>query len=124
MKESEKLSNILAEARSIKSQYEFSCIKINEMDLLQNDLVHKIEFKDKTARERSKTTTRMKKCRDERRNNKEYVELMEELVLFIDTNQPLIKRLEKILGNMRRIEENQGKRSYKPRVMTVEEWEA
>lgn len=124
MKESEKLSNILADVRSIKSQYEFSCSKINEMDLLQNDLVHKIEFKDKTARERSKTTTRMKKCRDERRENKEYVELMEELVSFIDTNQPLIKRLEKILGNMRRIEENQGKRSYKPRVMTVEEWEA
>lgn len=124
MKESERLSNVLADARSIKSQYEFSYNKINELDLLQNDLVHKIEFKDKTARERSKTSTRLKKCRDDRRNHKENVELLKELIEFIDGNQQLIKKLEKILGNMRKIEETQGKRSYKPRVMTVEEWEA
>lgn len=124
MKESERLSNVLADARSIKSQYEFSYNKINELDLLQNDLVHKIEFKDKTARERSKTSTRLKKCRDDRRNHKENVELLKKLIEFIDGNQQLIKKLEKILGNMRKIEETQGKRSYKPRVMTVEEWEA
>lgn len=124
MKESERLSNVLADARSIKSQYEFSYNKINELDLLQNDLVHKIEFKDKTARERSKTSTRLKKCRDDRRNHKENVELLKELIEFIDGNQQLIKKLEKILGNMRKIEETQGKRSYKPRVMTAEEWEA
>lgn len=34
-----------------------------------------------------------------------------------------IKKLEKILGNMRHIEENRYKKTYKPRVMTTEEWE-
>lgn len=124
MKESEKLSNVLADARSIKSQYEFAFNKINEMDQLQNDLLHKLEFKDKTASERGKTSTALRKCRLERRKHKENVELLRELVEVIDSNQPIIKRLEKVLGNMRKIEETQDKRSYKPRVMTVEEWEA
>lgn len=123
MKESEKLSNFLADARSIKSQYEFSNNKINEMDQLQCDLLHKLEFKAKTAAERNKVSTALKKCRLERRKYKETAELSKELAEFIDLNQPLVKRLEKILGNMRKIEENQDKRSYKPRVLTDEEWE-
>lgn len=123
MKESEMLSNILKYFREIQTTYNIAVQGADDKQLLQEDLVHKIEFIDKTAQERNKTTTALKKCRDERRKNKDKVEVLRELNEFIINNQPTIKKLEKILGDMRRIEENQSKRVYRPRIMTQEEWE-
>jgi len=122
MKESEMLSDVLKYFREIQLKYNIALKCIDEKQMLQEDLLHKIEFKDRTAAERNKPSTALRKCRLERRKNKDDAELLRELVEFITNNQPAIKKLEKILGDMRRIEENQNKRRYKPRVMTIEEW--
>jgi uncharacterized protein YpuA (DUF1002 family) len=124
MKESEMLSDVLKYFREIQSKYNIALNCVDEKQLLQEDLLHKLEFKDKTAAERNKTSTALRKCRIERRKNKEEAELLRELVEFINNNQPVIKKFEKILGDMRRIEETQNKRMYKPRVMTEKEWGA
>ncbi len=124
MKESEMLSDVLKYFRESQTLYNIALKGAEDKQLLQEDLLHKLEFKDKTAAERNRTTTLMKKCRDERRKNKDKVEVLRELIEFINGNQPTIKRLEKILGDMRRIEENQSKRVYRPRIMTQEEWGA
>ncbi|MBP1924615.1 hypothetical protein J2Z76_000468 [Sedimentibacter acidaminivorans] len=124
MKESEMLSDILKYFRDTQSMYNIALKGSDDKQLLQEDLLHKLEFKDKTAAERNKTTTAMKRCRDERRKHKDKVEVLRELIEFINGNQPAIKKLEKILGDMRRIEENQGKRVYRPRIMTEKEWGA
>lgn len=123
MKESEMLSDVLKYFRESQTMYNIEVQGAEDKQLLQEDLIHKLEFKDKTAAERNKTTRALKKCRDERRRHKDKVEVLRELNEFINTNQPTIKKLEKILGDMRRIEENQSKRVYRPRVMTQEEWE-
>lgn len=123
MKSSEKLSKVLELTREVENQYDFSVGRISDLECLQNDLLHKLEFKASTAAERSKIATALKKCRNERRRQKEQTELLRELVEFISANQSQVKKLEKILGNMRKNEENQEKRTYKPRVLTVEEWE-
>lgn len=123
MKESEKLSSLLKEIRELQNQYAFSQGRIDDLELLQGDLLHKIEFNAGTASERNKIATQLKKMRNERRKHKEMVELHRELIVFLNDNQSQIKRLEKVLGNMRRIEEMQSNRQYKPRSMTVEEYE-
>lgn len=122
MKESEMLSDILKYFREIQFKYNYALKCVDDMQLLQEDLLHKIEFKDKTAAERNKTSTKLRKCRVERRKNKDDAELLRELVEFINSNQQQIKKLEKILGDMRRVESNQDRRMYKPRIMTTEEW--
>lgn len=104
IKSSEKLSGLLKEIRELQNQYAFS------------------QGRSTTA-ERNKIATQLKKLRNERRKHKEMVELHKELISFINDNQSQVKRLEKILGNMRKIEETQGKRQYRPRLMTAEEFE-
>lgn len=123
MKESEKLSSLLKEIRELQNQYAFSQGRIDDLELLQGDLLHKIEFNAGIASERNKIATQLKKMRNERRKHKEMVELHKELIVFLNDNQSQVKRLEKILGNMRKIEEMQSNRQYKPRSMTVEEFE-
>ena len=123
MKLSERLSALLSEIREIQNLYAFSQGRIDDLELLQSDLLHKIEFNAKTAQERNKIATQLKKMRTERRKNKEAVELYKELIVFISDNQSQVKRLERILGNIRKIEEMQSNRQYKPRTMTVEEFE-
>lgn len=122
MKESEMLSDVLKYLRESQTLYNIALKGAEDKQLLQEDLLHKLEFKDKTATERNKTMKATKKCRDERRRHKDRVEVLRELNEFINSNQLVIKRLEKILGDMRRIEENQSKRVYRPRIMTEKEW--
>lgn len=124
MKESEELSNVLKYFRETEQLHKFAIGRIGELEQLQNDLLHKIEINCANVAERNKVATALRKCRVERRKYKDKVELMNGLIEFIDNNRPAIKKLEKILGSMRQVEENQDKRTYKPRVMTSEEWEA
>lgn len=123
MKESEKLSNLLNEVRKFQSSYAFSQGRIEDLEHLQADLLHKLEFRAKDASDRNKIATALKKLRKERRGYKEKVELNKELIGFLNDNHSQIKKLEKILGNIRRIEEMQSNRQYKPRAMTTEEFE-
>lgn len=122
MKESEKLANLLKYLRDVESEYCYSQQRISELELLQTDYLHKLEFVARTTSERNKIATALKKCRIERRKVKESCELFRELVDFIYSNRSQIKKLETILGNVRKIEINQCSRMYKPRVMTEEEY--
>lgn len=122
MKESERLANILKQIREMNEVYDYSGQKISELESLQTDYLHKLEFVASTSSERNKIATALKKCRNERRKFKETCELLREFSDFINSNQNHIKRLEGILGNMRKVEASQSNRKYKPRVMTEEEW--
>ena len=122
MKESERLSEVLQYFREVKNIYDFTLQEIQNIECLQNDYLHKLEFNATEAKERNKLATALRKLRIERREIKEQEEALRELNEFINKNPDRINSLERILGNMRKIETTQAKRVYKPRILSVEEY--
>lgn len=122
MKESERLSEVLKYFRDVQNIHDFTTGRVSDLECLQNDYLHKLEFNATEAKERNKIATALRKCRMERRQLKEQEEVLRELYQFLDKNPDNIRQLEKILGNMRKIESTQINRSYKPRMMSIEEY--
>lgn len=122
MKESERLSEVLQYFRNVQNTYDFTAGRISDLECLQNDYLHKLEFNATEVKERNKIATGLRKCRIERRQMKEQEEILRELNDFIYNNSDKIRYFERILGNMRKIESTQVNRSYKPRMMSIEEY--
>jgi hypothetical protein len=81
-------------------------------------LLHEIEF-CKVAQKRNKLTTRLHKCREQRRQFKDIKEELEPVVSFADdpANKKVIDKLSsQLLGQVRKAENYHENRVYKPRL--------
>lgn len=81
------------------------------------DLLHAIEF-ETNVRERSKICTRLHHSRNERRRNKDIVEVTEEIVKFFAEPQhkKTLDQMRQLLGRVRKVEKYHKDRTYFPRV--------
>lgn len=119
-KTSEYISNFLNFLSDMESAYNYSYEAAHTQDLLKSDLYHKIEDENTDYTERCKTATRLATCLRERRYHKDRVEETTPIVDFISKNKRLIKDLETLLGDVRKIEKHHDSRFYVPRVLTDE----
>lgn len=81
------------------------------------DFLHAIEF-ETNGKERNKLCTKLHKSRNERRRNKDIVELTEEIVKFFAEPQhkKTLEQLRQLLGKVRKVEKYHKERFYIPKV--------
>lgn len=86
-------------------------------DTRTQDLLHAIEF-ESNSKERNKLTTKLHHCRNERRRNKDIVEVTEEMVKFFAEPQhkKTLDQMRQLLGKVRKVEKYHSERVYFPRV--------
>lgn len=102
--------------------YEAARTAVNTEDKLTSDLLHEIELQETNCNIRSKTATRLRENRLDRRYYKDIVEELEPLYDFMQDkeNRKVIKKLEAVLGKMRKEEAYHADRTYHPRANRME----
>jgi len=104
---------------SAQKDYTWNYDMVNKDDLLTNDLLHSLELDKLDYKQRAKISTRLAKCRKERRNHKDTVRALEPLVEWLDTDKgkQLFNLLREVLGKTRKVEERMENRVYVRRII-------
>ena len=85
------------------------------------DILHKLELEEITYHEHVRLSKALKKVRIERRKAKDTIEQLGPLVTWATQNSKVIKELERVLGEMRKVEKNMQYRHYNPKTDIVNE---
>lgn len=117
-KQSEIISEFIKLTGKTIDIYNAAYEAVNTEDKLTSDLLHEMELEGRTSKIRSKIATKLRESRLDRRYYKDIVEELDPLFLFLDDpeNRRAIKRLEQVLGKMRKAEAYHADRIYHPRV--------
>ena len=93
--------------------------ELKRMDHLTQDYLHKLELEDLTYQERAKIATQLAKCRRERRNCKDTIQMLQPLVDYLSSEKgkQLYNLLGEVLGKTRHVEKLMDGRVYHPRVL-------
>lgn len=90
-------------------------------DYETQDILHKLELEDVSYHDTTKLGKALMKVRENRRKAKDSVELNAPLAEWIQSHSDVLKSLQKVLGETRKIEDKQRRRMYVPRTKIVEE---
>ena len=117
-KRSEPLEAFIRLVNQTRTVYNAAYKAVNTEDKLTSDLLHDMELVGTTSKIRSKIATELRTSRLDRRYYKDIVEELEPLHEFLSVpeNEKAIKRLEQVLGKMRKAEAYHADRTYHPRV--------
>lgn len=120
---SENISAICRMFDDAIKDYQWNDEKVAEMDRLTQDYLHKLELDGLKYEERAKVATQLAKCRQERREHKDTVMILEPLVQYLssDKGRQLSNLLKEVLGKTRKAEEKMENRVYYPRVLGRDE---
>ena len=106
-----------------QKDYAWNYDEVNRMDRLTQDYLHKLELDNLDYKERAKVATQLAHCRQQRRECKDTVEVLEPLVQFLesDKGKNLLNLMREALGKTRKVEERLETRTYVPRVLPQED---
>ena len=96
---------------------------ISRLDKLTQDYLHMLELGGLNYKERAKIATKISKCRQDRRRAKDVVDTTGALVEFLKTDKGkvFLNTLKEILGQTRKIEKTIGIRSYKYKILDLDD---
>lgn len=118
IKPSEQLETFLDFIDQCASRYNLAHSNMDREDKRLQDLLHEIELApDRKAQDRA--STKLRRSRKIRRENKDMVKLYEQIVQFFGEtgNRKALERMQQLLGRQRKEEEYlYSERTYKPRV--------
>lgn len=113
-----KIEEFLKFIDECRSEYDLAFEEVGREDRRLQDLLHELEFaQDKS--ERGRSATKLHNSRVNRRENKDLVQLNEEIVKFFSDrqNRQMLERMRQMLGQQRKREEYlKSERVYIPRV--------
>lgn len=114
--------NFLDEAQK---GYLYHSEQVHRLELLTQDYLHSLELDGLKYEERAKLATRLSRCRQERRQHKDMVQLLEPIVDFLESDKGKagINQLREVLGKTRKVEKRMVERTYFPRVQEVQKKE-
>ena len=117
MKTSQYLDTFLKFSRQVKSDYDYYYNSVGDLDEATQDVMHQLELGD--YKDRGKFATKLSHIRKERRQHKDYVDVLSPLYKFFkdDPNwRACEKKLIEVLGQVRKQENYvEGQRAYRPR---------
>lgn len=121
-KQSEIVAAFIRLVNQTMNVYNAAYKAVNTEDQLTSDLLHEMELNGSTSKIRSKIATELRTSRLDRRYYKDIVEELEPLYTFLSNcqNEKVIKKLEQVLGKMRKAEAYHADRTYRPRVNRME----
>lgn len=112
---SQSIEEFLNFLRNCESENHIAIENLSSCEKEQQNLLHELELDDLNYNERAKVATKISKMRHERRNSKDAIELTKEIINFCSEQKPAIKKLERILGDIRKYENFMETRTYKRR---------
>lgn len=120
---SEVISDFCNAVANAKKDYEWNYNEVNRLDELTQDYLHQLELKGLDYSGRAKIATQLRRCRQERRESKDTVEMLEPLVEFLESDKgsQMLKLVREVLGKTRQAEKRMGNRVYKYRVIEDED---
>lgn len=120
---SETISAFLGAVARAQFDYKWNYAEVNKLDKLTQDYLHNLELKNLNYSERAKVATQIAKCRQERRKSKDTVEILKPIVEFFDSDKgkQLLKLMNEVLGQTRKVEKKMETRTYKYKVMEEED---
>lgn len=100
-----------------KKDYYWNADEVNRLNGLQQDYLHMLELDGLNYGERAKVATKLMKCRQDRRDSKDMVRVLEPLIKFMesDKGRNMINLMKEVLGKTRRVEKEMENRIYVPR---------
>ena len=122
---SERIKDICTMFDDVVKDHEWHGEQVNRMDQLTQDYLHKLELDGLKYEERAKVATQLAKCRQERRQHKDAVIILDPLVEYLETEngKRLLNLLREVLGKTRKAEAYMQTRMYFPRVLKEEKTE-
>ena len=120
---SDYISNFLNFIKGVDMDYIDAFDGLNVQDKLTQDYLHSLELDNLKCAERSKIATKLAQNRKERRYYKDKIEIYQPIIEFLDddNNKKVIRKLEQVLGQVRKQEKIHKNRFYIPRVLKEEE---
>lgn len=112
------LTEFLSFIDQCTTEYRLACESVSEEDKRLQDLLHAMEFAE-TRSEADKITTKLRRSRKVRRQNKDAVRRNQLIVEFFNdqSNKATLNKMRQLLGRQRKEEEYLNSvRVYKPRV--------
>lgn len=100
-----------------KKDYYWNADEVNRLNGLQQDYLHMLELDGLKYGERAKVATKLMKCRQDRRDSKDMVRVLEPLIKFLesDKGKNMLNLMKEVLGKTRRVEKDMECRVYVPR---------
>lgn len=100
-----------------KKDYYWNTDEVNRLNGLQQDFLHKLELDGLNYAERAKVATKLMKCRQDRRDSKDMVQVLDPLVKYLesDKGKNMLNLMKEVLGKTRRVEKEMEHRIYVPR---------
>lgn len=115
---SENISAFCKMINRIQEDYQWNCDEVSRLDKLTQDYLHMLELNGLDYGERAKVATKLAHCRQERRESKDTVAILDPLIRFLDSGEgkSMMSSMQKILGKTRKIEDNMKLRTYRYKV--------
>ena len=118
------LRDFIKAMKSAQAEHKYYSTKTTELEKATQDILHQIELG--IPKERNKWATKLSEIRKERRFAKDRVAVTEPLKNYAEQNQPIIKSIERLLGEVRKEQDKLKGRKYLPRIiknLTIDCWE-
>lgn len=112
MQNSEYISNFLKFIRESKTNYQIASEQENHTNNETQDILHRMELKSDSYHDMAKMAKRLKQVRQKRREAKNIKEVTEPILKWANEYEKVIRTLEIILGDVRKIEERIKNRCY------------
>lgn len=121
MKESEYITGFLAYMREVITRLNIATANELEANAQTQDILHRLETEDDCNDETARLGILLREVRRKRRVAKDKREVLTPIVDWAKDNEGLISRLNRTLGEVRKIEERQAIRAYVPRTDILEQ---
>ena len=106
--------NLLREADNICTYAEE---QKNREEAKTQDIIHKMELENLNYKERAKLATQLTNNRRERRIYKDELEEYQGIADFAKEHKDIVRQLEQLLGQLRKVEKYHENRRYTPKVL-------
>ena len=119
MTDSEHLAAFLNWLRDVRQDYDMALAELDEAENATQDVLHRLELGEDGYHNRAKLALALRKARQRRRRAKDRLAVLQPLKNWLAENEKTVKALERLLGEMRRLEKCLVGRSYHPKTDVV-----
>lgn len=125
MRESENIAAFLDFLRDAQSRYNIARDELNQANNETQDILHQLELFENSYHKIAALGKKLRAVRRRRRTAKDTVEVLEPIIVWANRqdNRELLKRLEWLLGEVRKIEKSKENRMYIPKTKILEDKE-
>lgn len=116
---SENVADFLGFLRQAQEDYNIAKSMDSDMEKETQDILHRIELGENTYHEYAKLSRGLKEVRQKRREAKDKWTQLEPIVNWAAEHEETIKSIEKLLGEVRKIERFEENRYYIPKTEIV-----